>query len=241
MNVLIYIAICDDEPIMLEKLFQNIQTFFQNQNSQFEIFTFTSGSELLNCKIKFNLIFLDIEMSGLSGMDVAKKLREMKSDCYLVFITVLSEYVFDSFEVAASDYLLKPVDFSRLHRTLDRIYNLLKQENNDNLIIFSKLNGCKSIPLKDIFYCETINHKMFIHTKDNIIEHYIKMEELEIKLNDSFFKCHRSYLVNLKYVYGFEKDFALLHNGIQIPVSRLRRQAFSQAILCYMKKGGAKI
>lgn len=232
------IAIVDDDKNQLKLLSDKVNSYLEKLPSPFQIITYPSGTELLKASRPFDLIFLDIQMQELSGMETAKKLRLAGNSSYIVFVTVLQEYVYDAFEVEASDYLLKPVDDKRFERMMNRICSSLQKRNKSSLIITSKGNTCKSVSLQDILYCEAVNHKINIHTKTGIQECYFKIEELERQLDDRFFRCHRSYLVNLDYVCGYQDRLALLDNGAGIPVSRLRGHEFSLNMLQHMKKKG---
>lgn len=232
------IAIVDDEKDERKILSDKVKSYMEKQALPCQIDTYTSGSELLKANRPFDLIFLDIQMPGLSGMELAKKLRLDGISSYIVFVTILQEYVYDAFEVEASDYLLKPVDDKRFCRMMDRLYSSLQQRGKSSLIIASKGNTCKSISLRDISYCEAVNHKIRICTNTGAHECYFKFEELERQLDDRFFKCHRSYLVNLDYVCGYREGSAFLENGQKIPVSRLRGQEFSLKMLQHLKRKG---
>lgn len=232
------IAIVDDEKNELQLLLNSVKLYTEKQSFPCQIVTFASGLELLRANRPFDLLFLDIQMPELSGMEVAKKLRLDGIRSYIVFVTVLQEYVYDAFEVEASDYLLKPIDDGRFCRMMDRIFTGLQERKKSSLIISSRGNTCKSISLHDILYCEAVNHKISIYTKTGTHDCYFKIEELEHQLDGRFFKCHRSYLVNLDYVWGYQDGLALLENGRKIPVSRLRGQEFSLKMLQHMKKKG---
>lgn len=232
------IAIVDDERDQLKRLTDKVKAYAERHAFPCRIFTYTSGGELLRADQSFHLIFLDIQMPGLSGMEVAEKLRRGGIGSYIVFVTVLQEYVYDAFSVEASDYLLKPVDDNRFCRMMDRICNSLQASEKSSLILSSKGNTCKSILLQDILYCEAANHKITICTKTATQDCSLKIEELERRLDERFFKCHRSYLVNLDAVCGYQEGMALLENGQKIPVSRLRVQEFSLKMLQHMKRRG---
>ena len=161
-------------------------------------------------------------------MDVAKTLRQGGVKSAIIFITVLHEYVYDAFEVEASDFLLKPLNDLRFSRTMDRIYKCLS--------LISKGNTCRLLRLKDIYYCEAINHRIEIHMNGIVHECTLKIKELSQQLDSRFFLCHRSYFVNLDFVVGYADGQAILMNGEKIPVSRLRGQEFSKAVLRRMKE-----
>lgn len=232
------IAIVDDQTSERKLLSDKVKLYSEKLPGPCRIFTYTSGWELIKANRPFDVIFLDIQMQDLSGIEVAKKLRLAGNTCYIVFVTVLQEYVYDAFEVQATDYLLKPVDDNRFCRMMDRIYSSLQGRGKNSLIVSSKGNAFQSILLGDILYCEAVNHKINIYTKAGVQACSFKIEELERRLDDRFFRCHRSYLVNLEYVCGYRDGLAALENGGKIPVSRLRGQAFSLKMLQHMKQKG---
>lgn len=233
---MIDIAIVDDDPNFLEELSQRVDTYLKERPMLFSVHAFASGAELLKCTQDFDLIFLDIQMDGISGMETAKKIRADGTTGHIVFITVLSEYIYDAFDVEASDYLLKPIDKQRFERMMNRICSNLQNKRKPCLLITFRGNGCRFVFFEDIFYCEAANHKMVIHTKDTVHECYFKTAELKSRLDGRFFQCHRSYLINLKHVCGYENGLALLESGEKVPVSRLRAREFSQRLLQYMKE-----
>ncbi len=235
-KTLIKIAVCDDEDIMLCELTNKITTYMKNTTNSYQVISFSNAEELLKHNEEFDVVFLDIQMQGMTGMEAAKKIRESDTESYIIFVTVLKECVYDAFEVAASDYLLKPVEDERFNRTMARILHYIEDRGQASLII-QKSTGYKSIRFVDIFYCEVINRKIYIHTKQGMIDYYFKIEELERQLETHFIRCHRSYLVNLQYICGYENGMAQLDNGEKIPVSRSRQQSFVKAVLSYMKEG----
>ncbi len=233
---MINIAICDDEAFMLSELEKMIHEFFDGKNVEINILQFPNGSVLLECDKHLDIIFLDIQMNGLNGIETAKILRSRHYKGFLIFVTVMEEMVFHSFEVQPFDYLVKPVEHKRFHQTMLRLLSAIKNSSDTNLLI-QRGNECSIIPFDDIVYCEIINRKIFLHlARQEVIDYYEKIENLEKKLDGRFFKCHRSYLVNLKYLRSYKKGIAYLSNGETIPVSRLRSEEFSNIILQYMKK-----
>lgn len=232
------IAICDDERYMLSLLEGKISAYMDKNKIDYKIWKFERAEELLACPQTFDLVFLDIQMGQVNGMEAAKKLREKGNNCFLVFVSVLQEYALAAFEVEAANYLLKPVDDAKLSRTLDRIFQRIEIDEKQYLTV-QQGHVLKIVKLSDILYCEVVKRKIHIHTKYGIIDYYCKMEDLEKVLPEPFFKCHRSYLVNLQYVCKYQAGYAGLENGESVPVSRLRQQDFSLAMLSYMRaKGG---
>ncbi len=233
---MIKIAICDDEIYMIEMLDEKITTFFEHKNMDIDIFHFSSGSVLLQSDEKMDIIFLDIQMDRLNGLETAKELRRRKYKGFLIFVTVFKEYVFDTFEVQAFDYLVKPLQTESFMRTMNRLFSAVRSENAGHLLI-QRGDELDIVLFGEILYCEVINRKVYLHLKDaRVLNYYEKIENLEKKLDERFFKCHRSYLVNLQYLKSYKKGRAYLTSGEEIPVSRLRSGEFSNSILQYMKK-----
>lgn len=123
---MIRIAICDDEKPMSDHIRKMTSDFFRGKNTEVSILQFSDGEELLRYDKKIDILFLDIQMSGIDGMETARKLRERKFQGFLIFITVMKELVFRAFEVQAYDYLVKPVEEDAFHRMMERLFDSLQ-------------------------------------------------------------------------------------------------------------------
>lgn len=229
------IAIVDDESGMIDELSQKVTQYLGSRSVPYRVSPFENGRDFMAHRQAFDLIFLDIQMEGLSGMDVARALRQGGAKSVIIFVTALQEYVYDAFEVEASDYLLKPIDDARFSRTMERACCRLQPASQKGLLITSRGNTCKLLPYREICYCEAKNHKIEIHTEGAVHVCGLKMGELGKQLDSRFFLCHRSYYVNLDFVVGYADGQAVLANGEEVPVSRLRGQAFARAVLRHMK------
>ena len=235
---MIKFAVCDDEPTMVEALCAEIHTWMKKSGeTDYDISCFSGGQALLESTENFDIVFLDIQMEHPNGMETAKMLRRRSRDTVLIFVTVLKEYVFDAFEVTAYDYLTKPLDTSRFHRTMSRVVTNLKQTSPT--LVVQKGTSCSVIPLAQIVYCEVQGRKIYIHQENGAVtDYYDKLEKFERRLDGRFFKCHRSYLVNLDKVCGCRSGQASLSDGSKIPVSRLREHQLTEALLRHMKETG---
>lgn len=233
---MIYIAICDDEKYMLDEIAKMVSKFFRNKKIEITILKFLSGRELLKYKKTIDIVFLDIQMKEIDGMATAKVLREQNYRGFLIFITILQEMVFQSFEVQAYDYLIKPIEESHFQKTMERLFCSIRSSSGNNLFI-QKGNECRIISFDDIIFCEIINRKIYLHLRSKeVMDYYDRMENLEKKLDGRFYKCHRSYLINLKYLKSYKNGMAYLEGEEMIPVSRLRSKEFSSVILQYMRE-----
>ena len=230
------IAICDDEPSMVNELEARTKCFFADSGTETDIAKFYDGVSLLEscAEADYDIIFLDIRMKAPDGMETARRLRNRSFGGYLIFVTVLEDYVFDAFEVSAHDYLVKPVENDRFMRTMER----LQKRFDKSCLTVQKDGESRLIGLDEIIFCEVLNRKIYVHTADGkIVDYYERIENLEKNLRSSrkFFRCHRSFLINLEHLKGFGNGLAHMKGGIDIPISRLRREAFETAVIGYMK------
>lgn len=233
---MIHIAICDDEKNMSDAIRTMVSDFFRAKNMEAVIVQFSNGEELLRYDKTIDILFLDIQMKGTDGMETARKLRRRKFKGFLIFITVLKEMVFQSFEVQAYDYLVKPIEERRFNKTMERLLTSLQNADKAHLLV-QKGYESRIVPLEDIVFCEIIDRKVFLHlTSSEVIDYYERIEKLETKLDSRFFRCHRSFLINLKYLKSYKNATAYMETGDEIPVSRLRSKEFSGVILQYMKE-----
>lgn len=233
---MIKFAICDDEPQMAQDIADQLASYMKETDIDYSVNCFPSGYALLKSSDEFSIVFLDIQMKRPDGMETARLLRQRDSRSLLVFVTVLKDRVFDVFPLETFDYLLKPLDRDRFRRTMDRALRWLQQDAAKNLVI-QRASGCQVVLLSDILYCEVLGRKVYLHKKDGIVvDYYDRLEDVEQRVDSRFFKCHRSYLVNLDYVSGCQEGQVLLPQGKRIPVSRLRERELTQALLRHMKE-----
>ena len=233
---MIKFAICDDEPLMARELADHLADYMKEKSiTGYSVNSFSSGRTLLESSGSFDVIFLDIQMEPPDGMETAKLLRQQGDHSLLVFVTVLKELVFDAFQVEAYDYLLKPLDSAHFKRTMDRVLRALDQRGAANIVI-QRGTGCEVVPLSELVYCEVLGRKIYLHKQDGTVSgYYDKLEDLERRVDGRFFKCHRSYLVNLDYVRGCQDGQVMLSQGERIPASRLRERELTQALLRHMR------
>ena len=232
---MIHIAICDDEKYMSDHIKTLVSDFFRKKNREIRLRTFSSGEELLSGGRQIDICFLDIQMKGMDGMETARRLRADKFQGFLIFITVLKEMVFSSFEVQAYDYLLKPVEEKQFEKTMERLYASMRSVGEDSMLIQKGYEG-RIVQKDEIIFCEIIDRKIYLNlASGEVLDYYEQIENLETKLGSHFFRCHRSYLINLRHLKGYKRGVAYMDNGREVPVSRLRSKEFSGVILQYMK------
>ena len=232
------IAVCDDEVIECCNMAKRIKEIMEEIKMPCIIRQFQSGGELLQTLESFDVVFLDIIMRELDGMKTAQIFRERASDKILIFVSSSKEYVFEAYDVEAFQYLLKPVDDRKLKSVLQKA--VLKTESRlQEFIIVSRERQKKKLFLDDIYYFEIKGRMVDAHGPEGIFTYYEQMGKLENKLQDKgFFRCHKSYLVNLKYVDGYNRQEVILENGEKVVIAKRRYEQFVREVLKTMRKNG---
>lgn len=232
---MLWIAVCDDEIVECDKIAKKIREILTEIKVPCTIKQFYSGRDLLQSPESFDVIFLDIIMSGLDGMRTAQIVRKKAYDKILVFMSASRDYVFDAYDVEAFQYLLKPVDEKKLRSVLQRIV-LKTQERSQAFIIISRERQNKKLLLDEIFYFEIRGRMIDVHGTDGVFSYYGQIGALEKELKEKgFCRCHKSYLVNLKYVDVYNRQEMVLDNGERIVIAKRRYEAFCGEILKYMR------
>ena len=238
---MIRIAICDDEANTRAYL----SSLIRAQSCPCEIVEYASAGDCLADTQELDLLFLDIELapsgSGLDGMALARTIRERTTgpQPVIIFVTGYERYVFDAFDVGAFQYLLKPVDEEKFAQVFTRAGAQIgtAREKPGPVLTLQSANASKTVPLDSICYIESSNHKVELHLKDGVFACYAKIGDLEVELQDQFFRIHKGYLVNLSYVDGYSKSEVTLTNGERLLLSKYKYQDFVKAYLHFLKRG----
>ena len=233
---MIRIAIVDDEKVIREQ----INKLIEIRQTDCEIDTYGTGEDLLKADSVYDIIFLDIQMDGMNGIETARALRQKADNTVLIFITGVKEYVFEAFDVAAFHYLIKPIEENKFWEVCDRaVLEVTKKKQKASGQIFIKTRS-QSITLEqsDVLYIESRAKKVEIHTKRDIVEAYAAISELERQLVGSFYRCHRGYLVNMAFIAGYENDSITLNGGETIIMSKDKYSEFVKVYMRYLKNGG---
>lgn len=235
---MLWIAVCDDEVMECNRIAKKIGKILAKMKVPCTIRQFYSGRELLRSPENFDMIFLDIIMGGMDGMRTAQMIREKAVDNILVFISSSREYVFDAYEVEAFQYLLKPIEEEKLRRVLQRAVGKTERHSQE-FIIISRDRQQKKLFLDEICYFEIRGRLIDVHGTGGIFSYYGQIGVLEKDLKDKgFFRCHKSYLVNLKYVDVYNRQEMILENGERIGIAKRRYEEFCGEILRYMREKG---
>ena len=230
------IAVCDDDIRQCCKIAEKIRELLEEMKTPVRVRQFHSGRELLAAAEKFDMIFLDIMMHPPDGMKTAQTLRERDSDAILIFISSSRKYVFDAYDVEAFQYLLKPVEEEKLKKVLQKAVRKTEKHSRE-FILVNRERQNRKLFLDDIYYFEICGRTIEAHGSEGIFTYYGQIGVLEENLREKgFFRCHKSFLVNLKYADVYIRQEVIQENGEKIMIARRRYEAFGKAILDYMRK-----
>ncbi len=227
-------AICDDIPADITYLDTMLKKWADDTGTAIQIESFLSAEAFLfqyEDNKSYDILFLDIEMGKMSGMELAKKIRQKNRAVQIIFITGYMEYIAEGYDVEALHYLLKPVTEIKLRDVLVRAVDKLKHKEKE--LYFHNTDGSMvRIPLYEIRYLEVRKNYVTIHAKE---DYTIKktLHELEKELDESFFRTGRSFIVNLAFVKKVTKIQVYLKDESTVPLSRNLYEALNRAIIKY--------
>lgn len=235
------IALCDDEEEYLEHEEKYISKYLDKLDFDYKITKFTNGFQLVNAMSQphdFDMIFLDIDMAGLNGIETAKQLRKVSDEVFIVFVTAYVNYSMEGYEARAFRYLLKiKDDFKvRMRECMNAI--ILEYDRRKNCYFFSFREGMVQLFADEILYVESELHVVtFVVYRNNQLERltrYVGLNEIEEMLKKSLFcRISQSYLVNIRHIIRMNENQVLMRDGTWLPFSKSRKAKAKEAILGY--------
>jgi site-specific DNA recombinase len=233
------IAIVEDEAAVREQLAGYVQRYTRQYGTQFEVTMFTDGVEILeDYRPVYDIIFLDVEMQHLDGMETAHRIRELDSDVLLIFITNMAQYAIKGYAVGALDYVLKPVPYFAFSQQLQKAVNQLAKRTRHYLAV-SVDGGMRRLDAATIYYIESEGHRVHFYTEDGDFSAPGALKALEEKLTGRLFaRCNSGYLVNLAQVSGVQQNTVQV-GPHELQISRPKRRAFLAALADYIGGEGA--
>ncbi|MBQ1251987.1 MAG: response regulator transcription factor [Firmicutes bacterium] len=229
------VAVCDNEIAICDQMKQYLEEFSAEQDCPIDILVFSSGEEIyasLANGSSFDLIFLDIQMYQISGIDVAKAIREHQGDLLtqIVYISAKREYAMELFETHPLNFLVKPVKYEDVSACVQKALTL--KTNRGEVFTYSIGNNMYRAPLSNILYFESYARKVRIVRNGGSSEFYGRLSDIASKYGEKgFIQIHKSYVVNLGYIDSVSASTVTMLNGDVLPLSRERRTALSEAFL----------
>lgn len=233
------IAVVDDEKAIRE----HICGLVEEQQPESSIEAYATGEELLTSGKRFDIVFLDIQMEGMNGIETARGLREKSAnlgvgDTVLVFITGIKDYVFEAFDLYAFQYLLKPIDEDKFAEVLERAVREAAKKKERRVLFIKSRN--LTLDQSEILFIESRAKKVGIHTKGaaQAIEIYAAMDELEGQLGENFYRCHRAYIVNMDCIAEYDSESITLTNGDRVYLTKKKYGEFVKVYMWHLQNGG---
>ena len=221
------ILICDDDPVFCDELERDLEQYEIIHRLEFEILKVFSGEQALDALAQgdWDVLFMDIEMPTINGVEAGKRVREQLQNYSLKIIYVSSrqEYAMDLFKVDTFDFLIKPVAYEELEAVLDKLQKTL--DRNGEMFVYRKKGQAVRCRLEDILYFESWLKETIIVTRQKEDEFYAPLKDIYEELKDKkFFYCHKSILVNYDRVAEFHYDRLVLDNGKELEISQSKRK-----------------
>lgn len=227
------IAICDDDKLFCERFKSDLQAVVQKLNIKCNISIWYKGTELqehVSKKNRVDLLFLDIELEETDGVTIGTHIREnlMDFQMQLVYISHEKGYAMQLFETEPMDFLVKPINQEQIKKVLQRF---LKQKiNAGKIFTFKEEHGDAKLAFDSIWYFQSMNHKVVIHTAGEQREFYGKLSDVESLAPDYFVRIHKSYLVNENYISRFHYDKVILRNDQKLTISKSYRNIVQERV-----------
>ncbi len=215
------IAVCDDEKRESDYITALVNEWAEGCGIKTEITVFFSAEEFLfkyEEDKNFDILLLDIQMKEMDGIELAEKIRESDKSVQIVFITGFTDYISRGYDVSALHYLIKPVEKEKLFSVLNKADDNLRK--TEKFVLLSVDSESFKVKLKDIIYIEAFGHSCCVACKNRDYEVKLPISDIVKMLDESFVKCHRSYVANLRNVSRITKTDVVFDNGKSIPVSR---------------------
>lgn len=232
------IAICDDEKLFIGVLSEKLSEVMNKNHIKYNITAFLNGSELISSlndpSNRFDVVFLDVDMPGANGEDVAEYIISSKKSIPVIFVTNHDDFVFSSFKYRPFGFLRKSHVDSELEEAVIRLDNYLSKSGQCYTFTFQ--GKLISLPYNKIKYIEAYGHEVIIHTTDADIRTTRSLSETEKALSSyGLIRVHKSFIVNTRFIFSVERNNIILTDNSSLPVSRTKNEEIKQAMIKFAR------
>lgn len=230
------VAIVDDDKAYAMEMIEFLERYGKESRQSVQARWFQDGEDIIEeYKCNFDIIFLDVEMQFMDGMDTAEKIREVDDEVVIIFVTNMPQYAMKGYMVDAMDYVLKPLSYFAFSQKIDRALQRLTRRKKKYFSISIK-GGIKKLDISQIYYIEVQDHNLCFHTTEGDYETKGSMREMEESLSkEHFFCCNKCYLVNLEHVSGIQGNDIMI-GGTVIQASRSKKKELMNQLNDYMNE-----
>ncbi len=232
------ISIIEDEKVHRDLLVSYIDEWKISNRIETDVRQYESAEQFLfdyDVDNNFDVLFIDIQMSGMNGVELSKLIREKDKNIVIIFTTGILDYIQEGYEVEAMHYLLKPLNKEKVHHCLERVE---KRKNKDSFVLVHMDDETIKMNIEEINYIEARAHRCVVgKSNGETLEIKESITEMESLLEgEEFIKCHRSYLCRIGSVYKIDKTDIYFDNGSNIPVSRRMYTLVNKAFIKYFRR-----
>lgn len=238
---MLHVAICDDDKVLLKELEREVELWAKERQLTYTVELFATGDAFLFSweeKRDIDILLLDIEMPGMDGMELAKRLRQRGERISIIFVTGNPDFALDGYDLEAVSYLVKPVKRDRLRAALDRAVRL--SGSREALLVSVSAGEMEKVYVSELCLLESMDHETVLYTRDGgsiVCKEPLRQLEQELAgKQDAFFRPHRSYLINLGFVERITRKDVQMENGMLIPIARGKREELNQAYMRYFRR-----
>lgn len=231
----IKILICDDEKAYIDDIKNHLKLFLAENCIQWNIRETTNGAEMLENPEFFDIAFLDIEIDGISGIEIGHALKAINEHIVIFIVTAYDKYLDDAMDLNVFRFFGKPINPQRFYSGLEKAITNI--DNSEIEFPISYNGGFAKVPVKDIMYVEIVGRKTKVTTKDKTYYSTSNMNFWkEVLIPTFFFQIHNSFIINLNFVRSFDNDFIKTKNGCIVPVSQRKKSEFKKYFLEYFSR-----
>lgn len=235
---MISIAICDDDKDIIAQIKECISAYSISHSVEFDVHSFGCGEKLLESGQSFDMIFLDIEMSGIDGLKTAQLLRQIDRRSRIVYVTNHSEFALRSYSVHPFDFVVKPFENSRISAVLDDLIRYLSENSENEAVIQLKgEDGPLLLSLKNIYVFEyTGNRRITVYTKSEQYQIKGSLSDIFSLINsESFVSPHKSFIINMEHIDKLNSFTLYTTNGLEVPVAQKKLKDFHNEFSRFIK------
>lgn len=233
---MIKVAVCDDLKSILESMKEILENYFLQKGRKGKVWTFLSGEALLVDKEVFDIVFLDIEMPVMDGIETARRLQKKSLSTKIIYLTSYTNYKDSAFRVHAFDYLMKPSDKNGIFETMDEVLRYIDKDAQNCIISFNTEEGIVNFDVASICYFEFCNRKIKISTLEKVYFMRGGLKQLYDMIQQySFGIPHKSYIVNFNHISNIKGYNIFLKNGEVIPLAQKKAVGFKEAFYDFLQ------
>lgn len=227
------IAVCDDE----KKILEETERMIREWSLEVEVRGFSSGKELLESYEPYEAVFLDIDMTGMNGIETGKAIRRIDKDTKIVYLTAYRDYVAGAFGVHAFQYLLKPVNEKKIREVLEEIFSYRNVREKQVILDFKTVEGLTCLAAENIYFFEYENRRVRIVAKDGEYHLIDRIGNLAKRMETFGFSMpHQSFVVNMFHVKNVKGQQIFLDNVMEVPLSQKKLKTWKQELIVYLSK-----